>query len=69
MQQYVLRGVEVQFPYEAYPCQVSQLTSPVADLQTSCLTHTTVVQLAYMERVIQALQQARLSRLCSNVIG
>lgn len=69
MQQYVLRGVEVQFPYEAYPCQVSQLTSPVADLQTSIFTYTNVVQLAYMERVIQALQQARLARHCSDVIG
>lgn len=46
MHQYVLRGVEVQFPYEAYPCQVRQLpdlkviaTEPTALLLTAVGVH------------------------------
>lgn len=60
MQIYILRGIEVQFPYDAYACQVctKSLLDPEAagsiTLQTLTMFH---VQLDYMDRVLQALQE------------
>ena len=60
MQTYVLRGVEVEFPYDAYACQVSpprMLSSLESSILLLSLKSTCCVQLEYMERVIQALQE------------
>jgi hypothetical protein len=61
MPTYQLRGVDVDFPHEAYPCQVifrfslsHRILIDVVYLLTGKL-----LQLVYMEKVIQALQEVQ----------
>lgn len=58
MHTYTLRGVEVEFPYDAYACQVTRCCCGIQDLpELLKLMHMCHMQLDYMERVIQALQE------------
>lgn len=60
MPTYQLRGVDVDFPHDAYPCQVWELSvNPCNNFSVVLSEKLTGVflQLAFMEKVIQALQE------------
>ncbi len=64
MPSYTLRGIEVQFPHEAYECQVnySQHMMLIDILACQRFSKYRIAQVTYMEKVITALQEVHLSR-------
>ena len=74
MNTYTLRGVDVQFPHEAYDCQVSLgllccLPAKRGSTKQTYITRCEPLQLVYMEKVIQSLQEVRFNKSPAPEVG